>query len=675
MELFKLFGTIALKGVEDAQKQVSSVSKVAETAGKKLIDAGKSIEKAGKFFAPFSAAAGGALAASGKMASSFEDAMAKVSTIADTTQVPLTDLSKSIMDLSNNTGIAATEIADNVYNAISAGQSTGDAVNFVSKSTMLAKAGFAEAGSALDVLTTIMNAYGLEASEVDKVSDMLIQTQNLGKTTVGELASAMGKVIPTANAMGVGLDNLTASYTILTAKGIATAEATTYTNSMLNELGDSGTTVGKILKEKTGMSFQNLMADGKSLGDVLGILQDYSNDSGKAFNELWGSSEAGKAAMSLLSDGVEEFNDRVDQMNKSTGSTQEAFDKLNTTSTKVKKSLNTLKNTGIQLGTALLDMLAPVIESVGDKVSKLSDWISGLDDNQKKMIVTVGLVVAAIAPVLIGVGKVITTIGTLISIGGTMLTFLAGLNPVLLLIGIAIAAVVAVGVLLYKNWDQIKASAQSLAAAIAEKWEEIKTSISEKVASAVATVTSKFQDIKTTITSNLNTAKSTVINTFDAIKTAISEKINAAKNAVKTAIDTMKSFFNFEWSLPAIKLPHFNISGGFSLNPPSAPDFSVQWYKSGGILTKPTIFGMQNGQLLGGGEAGKEAVAPIDVLQGYVSSAVAAQNERLAEILDKILFAVLDLDENMGGNLREALKGTSLTVNGREFARLVKAVE
>lgn len=675
MELFKLFGTVALKGVEDAQKQLSGVSKVAETAGKKLIDAGKSIEKAGKFFAPFSAAAGGALAASGKMASSFEDAMAKVSTIADTTQVPLTDLSKSIMDLSNNTGIAATEIADNVYNAISAGQSTGDAVNFVYKSTMLAKAGFAEAGSALDVLTTIMNAYGLEASEVDKVSDMLIQTQNLGKTTVGELASAMGKVIPTANAMGVGLDNLTASYTILTAKGIATAEATTYTNSMLNELGDSGTTVGKILKEKTGMSFQDLMADGKSLGDVLGILQDYSNDSGKAFNELWGSSEAGKAAMSLLSDGVEEFNDRVDQMNKSTGSTQEAFDKLNTTSTKVKKSLNTLKNTGIQLGTALLDMLAPVIESVGDKVSKLSDWISGLDDDQKKMIVTVGLVVAAIAPVLIGVGKVIATIGTLISVGGTMLTFLAGLNPVLLLIGIAIAAVVAVGVLLYKNWDQIKASAQSLAAAIAEKWEEIKTSISEKVTSAVATVTSKFQDIKTTITSNLNTAKSTVINTFNAIKTAISEKINAAKDAVKTAIDTMKSFFNFEWSLPPIKLPHFNISGGFSLNPPTAPNFSVQWYKSGGILTKPTIFGMQNGQLLGGGEAGKEAVAPIDVLQDYVSSAVAAQNERLAEILDKILFAVLDLDENMGGNLREALKGTSLTVNGREFARLVKAVE
>ncbi len=107
-------------------------------------------------------------------------------------------MKKQIKELSDSTGVEAGEIAENVYNAISAGQKTGDAVNFVSKATDLARAGFAETGDALDVLSTIMNAYGLEASEVDKVSNDLIMTQNLGKTTVAELSSSMGKVIPTA---------------------------------------------------------------------------------------------------------------------------------------------------------------------------------------------------------------------------------------------------------------------------------------------------------------------------------------------------------------------------------------------------------------------------------------------------------------------------------------------
>ena len=167
-------------------------------------------------------------------AQKYETAMAKVGTIADTKQVPLEQLSSEIMKLSNTTGIAAEAIADDVYNAISAGQQTGDAVNFVSYSTKLAKAGFAESAQTLDVLTTILNAYGMEAEEVSKVSDMLVQTQNKGKVSVGELSSVMGKIIPTANANNVALEQLCAGYAIMTSKGIAAAETTTYMNSMLN---------------------------------------------------------------------------------------------------------------------------------------------------------------------------------------------------------------------------------------------------------------------------------------------------------------------------------------------------------------------------------------------------------------------------------------------------------
>ncbi|MDD2954452.1 MAG: phage tail tape measure protein, partial [Parabacteroides sp.] len=240
---------------------------------------GQSVEDMGKKLMGVTTAIGALSGVSIKLASDYEDSLAKVSTIADTTEVSMDDLSTAITDLSNQSGISSSEIAENVYNAISAGQKTGDAVNFVSNATQLARAGFAESGDALDILTTIMNAYGLEADKVTDVSDMLIQTQNLGKTTVGDLASAMGKVIPTANSMGIGLDQLTAGYTILTAKGIATAESTTYMNSMFNELGKSSTTVGGILKDKTGKSFQELMESGSSLGDVLGIIQDYSKES------------------------------------------------------------------------------------------------------------------------------------------------------------------------------------------------------------------------------------------------------------------------------------------------------------------------------------------------------------------------------------------------------------
>ena len=168
---------------------------------------------------------------------SYETALAKVSTIADTQAVPLEKFSHEILALSNSTGVAATAIAEDVYNAISAGQASGDAVNFVTNSTMLAKAGFAETSQTLDVLTTILNAYGMSADKVGTVSDMLVQIQNKGKVTVGELSSVMGKIIPTANSYNVSLEQLGATYAIMTSKGTTAAETTTYANSMLNEMG------------------------------------------------------------------------------------------------------------------------------------------------------------------------------------------------------------------------------------------------------------------------------------------------------------------------------------------------------------------------------------------------------------------------------------------------------
>lgn len=325
----------------------------------------------------------------------FEDSVAKLSTIADSS-VSIDKMEQDIMGLSNATGIAAGELANTAYDAISAGQDTADAVGFVGEATNLARAGFADTASTLDLLTTILNAYGLESEKVTEVSDILIQTQNLGKTTVGQLSTAMGKVIPTANACGVGLDQLSAAYAVMTANGVATAETTTYINSMLNELSKSGTKSSDTLKNETGKSFQELVADGESLSDILSHIKDAADEQNLSFNDMWGSAEAGKAGLILLGDSAQNYNDVLNKMQSSSGATEAALEKLNTKSYALEKVQNQLKNTMILTGketlaalTPLAEKAIPKIESVMDKFNKSLPKI--IDGGQKILPIVKGV--------------------------------------------------------------------------------------------------------------------------------------------------------------------------------------------------------------------------------------------------------------------------------------------
>ena len=371
----------ALQQINEKQQQVNA--SISQTKGQLMGTIGT-----------ITAVAAAVYAGPVQSAQAYETAMAKVATIADTSAVPLDAMSQQIVALSNQTGIAATAIADDVYNAISAGQSTADAVNFVTNSTKLAKAGFAESSQTLDVLTTILNAYGMSADKVGAVSDMLIQTQNKGKVTVGELSSVMGKVIPTANSNGVALEQLTASYAIMTSKGIAAAETTTYLNSMMNELGKSGSKTDKLLRSATGSSFKELMASGKSLGEVLQIVQDEAGKSGLSIADMFGSAEAGKAAVTLLSNGVDGFNSSVEDMVNSVGATQSAFETMDqTTEAKMQKAKNSITNLGIVLGQNLL----PIVGNLADKVASLVTKVSEFAQENPKAVQTVLKLVAGLA--------------------------------------------------------------------------------------------------------------------------------------------------------------------------------------------------------------------------------------------------------------------------------------
>ena len=305
----------------------------------------------------------------------FQTAMAKVGTIADENIVPLSKMQKEIINLSNALGVNASTVAEDVYNAISAGQNTANAVGFVEQATMLAKGGFAETGQALDVLTTILNAYGLESSKTEQISNMLITTQNRGKVTVAELSSVMGKVIPTANANNVALEQLCATYSHMTAGGIPAAETTTYVNSMLNELGKSGSTADKTLRKVAGAGFKDLMGQGQSLAEVLDILQSEAVKNGKSISDMFGSSEAGRAAIKIMKMGVNGFNNEVSAMVDSTGAAQSAYEKMmDTTEAKIEKAKVALSNLGLVLGDTFLPYVATAAEKLSVLITKFSAW-------------------------------------------------------------------------------------------------------------------------------------------------------------------------------------------------------------------------------------------------------------------------------------------------------------
>lgn len=398
--------------LEQSQKKVQEITEK-QAANKQAISQTKA--QLGGLIGTVTALGTAIYAGPVKNAQEFQTAMAKVGTIADTDLVPMAKLRQEIINLSNETGKSANDLAEDVYNAISAGQSTADAVGFVESATKLATAGFAESGQAVDVLSTILNAYGMEASKVTDVSDMLIQIQNKGKTTVAELSSSMGKIIPTANANNVALEQLGAGYATLTSKGIATAEATTYMNGMLNELGKSGSQTDKILRSKTGKSFSELMKNGYSLADVLQIVQEDAESSGKSLSDMFSSSEAGKAALSLMSDGVDTFNASVQGMIDSCGATEQAYAKMmDTTETKVAKAKNSIKN----LGTVLGDMLLPYVGQVADKVAELATKFSEFAQENPQVTATVAKVAAGL--VGLKAGGLVAKLGFLQVKGGIL---------------------------------------------------------------------------------------------------------------------------------------------------------------------------------------------------------------------------------------------------------------
>lgn len=302
---------------------------------------------------------------------------------------------------------------------------------------------------------------------------------------------------------------------------------------------------------------------GKSAMEMAGIV----DDGGEALISLGEDAEAtgnilsGEAVESAVA-----FNDQIDELK---AKASQAF---------------------LEAGASLAETLVPALEKLVEVVTNVLSWFGNLDGSTQALILSVLALVAAISPVL-GMISAISAAAAALNVG-----MLPMLGTIALIIA-AVSAVIAIGVALYQNWDTIVAKCSEFSANVQAKFEEIRASIGDKV----------------------EAAKKKVSDVFESIRKTIKEKIDAAKEAVSGAIEKIKGFFNFSWSLPSLKMPHFSITGEFSLVPPRVPHVSVDWYAKAMetpiLLNGATIFGAMNGNLLGGGETGQEVILGLNKLK------------------------------------------------------------
>ena len=465
---------------------------------------------------------------------------------------------------------------------------------------------FETAGSAIGEVNT---RFGLTGDALEDLSGQFIKFAKLNNTDVSASIDSVQKAM---DAFGMGAEDASGFLDELNVIGQNTGVSMDTLTSLMTtnatafqELGLGASDAANLLGtlEKSGIDTSTVMTGlkkaqaeaAKEGTDMSTVLQQAFSSSGDAV-DIFGS-KAGPQLYAAMQSGVlslDNFTASSDGLNSSMGSVSDTFANTLDPIDQWQLTLNQLQITGAELGNSIATVAMPVLQELGTKVQEVGEWFNGLSEDQQQTIVKTLAVAAAVGPVLSVGGKLISGVGSLIGVVGNLVGGIGSLglsfNPVML----AIAGAIAAGVLLYQNWDTIKAGAEALGQAIADKWNAVKDATTEA---------------------------------WDAVKNAISDKINAAKDTVKGAIDGISGFFNNAvLKFPDIKLPHFSIVGEFSLMPPSVPHLSVDWYakaySQAVAFNQPTVIPTASGLKGFGDGAGTEIVIGQDLLLNTITDAV-----------------------------------------------------
>lgn len=663
-----------LESLKNEAKEFGSVaSQQFKVAGEKLKEVGKNVQDVGtnltKYVtAPLAAVGAASIAAFNEVDAGLDTIIQKTGASGETLdsmQKSMETIATTIPTGFDQAGAAVGEV--NTRFGLMGDELTDLSSQFI----QFAELNGTDVSGSIDKVQSSMAAFGMDASQAGNVLDILNKAGQDTGISMDELASA-----------------LTSNSTTLKEAGFTFEQSAGFIANLNKNGIESGTVMTGLKK-----ALQNATKEGKPLSQALAELQEELKNASsdteamQKATELFGA-KAGPQMVKALKEGRISLDASANSIENWGNSVEDTFNATLDAPDKLKVTFNELKLVGADLGGTLLEMVVPALQKLSEIVHAAREAWNGLDDSQKKIIITVAGVAAAIGPVLTIIGTVIATVGTLVTGIGSVIGVMAGIAPA---VGAAVvafgpfiaagAAIVAAGIAIYKNWDTIKAKAAELNDAIKEKFEEIKTTVHDKweevkqktsetwdaikqktseagkvmltdvnkslsdiqaayeshgggISGAAAAIMTAVEGAFTTGYDVLNTLTEgkfgEIVNTFNektgGLLTKAKEVWDGIKETVQTGIDKLKDIMNFEWELPKIKLPHFKISGEFSLNPPSVPTFGVEWYskamKNGMILNDPTIFGMMNGRLLGAGEAGSETVVGTQSLMNMIRSAV-----------------------------------------------------
>ena len=398
---------------EKLQKKLHSLGSIATSALKGVTTA----------VAGATAAVAGLAGAAAKVGSDFEASLAATSTMFGDVAVDTAGLTDQILELSSATGMAASDLSSSLYNALSAGipvtEDMGEAMDYMESCTKLAAAGFTDVDTAVTATAKVINAYGMDVSEVDKVQRIMLQTQNKGITTVNELGATLAQVTPTAAAMGVSFDQVGAALATMTAQGTPTAQATTQLNSLIAELGKSGTQAAVALTEAVsgteyaGKSFSDLMTAGVPLNEVLDLMGEYAERNGLSMIDLFSSIEAGKSALAMAGDQSAKYAANLAAMSTEADLVGDAYSKVTDT---LEHKVDVLKQGVSNLGIAVYQDMQEPLKAAADTAS---DWLGDVTAAFKSggLVAAVGSLGTVLAD---AAAKVTTATPTMIDAGVTL---------------------------------------------------------------------------------------------------------------------------------------------------------------------------------------------------------------------------------------------------------------